>query len=128
MSALLLRVLTYAVRTARKLLASRRACLRAELAQELHSNYLIAFDNEELDKLIKIKCFNLDILAFASAEDLSDAGLATVLIRILQVTGLIGKHHNQTPGHSRTLASPAPCPTGLVMTRQTAGLVARRVA
>ncbi len=76
----------------------RRQRLRAQLAQRLHPDHLVAFWDVDLDILINIRCVNLDALARVSAEDLRNAGLPITLIRILQFAGLIGKHHSRTSG------------------------------
>lgn len=77
--------------------ASPRKCLRAELAQKLHPDALAAYKDIHLDKLIDNGWINLTILASASAADLSNVGLPIALVRVLQVAGLVGKHHHQTP-------------------------------
>lgn len=70
--------------------ASSRQRLRAELARKLRPGHLAAFQDVHLDLLINIYCINLDVLALLSAEDLGRVGLPVVLIRVLQLAGLIG--------------------------------------
>ncbi len=77
---------------------SRRQRLRAQLAQRLHPDFVVAFWDVDLDILINIRCVNLNALARVSAEDLSNAGLPGGLIDVLQFAGLIGKHHSRTSG------------------------------
>lgn len=86
---------------------SARERLKAELGQKLDARLLVAFEDKDLDTLINMKCVNLDILSYLSAEELFCAGLPITLIRILEYTNLIGEDHSLRGG--RRVASPAPC-------------------
>ncbi len=65
--------------------------LKRELEENLDPRHLVAFEDEDLETLIKIKCFNLHILSVQPAEYLLHAGLSETLINILEANNLIGE-------------------------------------
>lgn len=76
--------------------ASRKS-LREQLARRLSRGHLAPFKDVDLDILVNLRCTNLSMLSVAYAEKLSNAGLPTALIDVLQDAGLMGKHHSPTP-------------------------------